>query len=117
MNHLVKKFFYLFLSIFLFFSCSSDDESKEVIKQAPVFTTNVLSSDSYDSKVSEALQIADANMNMRSSQKSVVNDTLNNLWIHTDNVHHIVSGEYESYTFAVEDPTDTLNLKNLMLHK
>lgn len=67
--------------------------------------------------MSEALQIADVNMNMRSTQKSVVNDTINNLLIHTDNVQHIVSGEYESYTFAVEDPTDTLNLKNLMLHK
>ena len=121
----MKKLLYVliaFITIIVVFSCQDDDIIElrvEKIKKEPVFTTKILSGnnmpklDNLQSAIEQAKKILSTN----SSQKSTVYDTINGFWIDESKVQHISSGEYESYTYAVIDPVDQSNLKNLLLQK
>ncbi len=116
------NFLIVFITLIALFSCQDDeflDHSIEKNKVDPVFTTELLSGNEIPKLVElrNAKQLVKKHLNTNLAKKSRTYDSINEIWIDDSKVQYVKSGEYESYTYAVIDPTNPSKLKNLLLQK
>lgn len=122
MNHKFKKSinFSLLLTLFVFFSCSEDNEinyhnhneSRIKVKQITIqdLSTN--------QKVLEKLTNPKSRFEINSSTNRIINDSINNFSIDTDFGLYIEDGDYHSYTFKIKRPNGSnYLLENVVVSK
>ena len=99
-------------------SCQKDDAPLEAVQEGPEFIVEKLTGSQLTSNrsLNKALRSAKEALGINELNKSVY-DSINNLWIDDNQVNHVSSGTYESFTFGVFDPIDSLNTKNIVFHK
>ncbi|GAK88252.1 hypothetical protein JCM19297_2765 [Nonlabens ulvanivorans] len=106
------------MAMFSITSCEKDDTPLETTQEQPQFEIEKLTGSqlSNNRSLNKALSSAKESMSINTFQKSVY-DSINGFWIDDSQVNHVSSGDYESYTFGVHNPMDSVNVKNLVFHK
>lgn len=108
MKHKLKKIIpsAFFLIAFIIFSCSEDYEihdhnhNHSKIKVKPISINDVIS----NQKAFEKLTNPKSRFKTNSSFNRIINDTVNNFSIETENGIFIEDGDYHSYTFKITRP-------------
>ncbi|MCW1147044.1 hypothetical protein [Flavobacterium lacisediminis] len=122
MKHKLKKIipFAFILIAFIIFSCSEDYEIHEhnhnhsKIKVKPISINNVIT----NQKAFEKLTNPKSRFKTNSSSDRIINDTINNFSIETDNGIFIEDGNYNSYTFKITRPNGSdFLLENVVVSK
>lgn len=98
----------------LYFACQNEDDivQREQSVQR-ILTKKILSKKDIDSniRVSELLNLIDN----KNNQKSLVYNSINNLYIYTEEVIYLEDGDNHSYTFYVYSLENNSVLKNIVL--
>lgn len=114
-----RKIYFLFLliGVLILNSCEKDDYSPQQVEDLSLKTSFVNKS-SYQNKkeLMQGLYQSSA-MLERSFTKSLMHDSINDFYVDDSRALYIQQSIYDSYTFAIEDPSDSTSIKNLLLSK